>query len=93
MHYLSPEVYGHFLWCEHVVNKGQLHFGGLLYVGSNCSYFSEKKKQKKPNDIKDENLIIKIYKRCNHLGEKSQKESKVTLNTYWDARMLTKTKY
>ena len=41
MHYVSPTVYVYFLWCGHVVNRGQQNFGGFLFVGSNCSYFSE----------------------------------------------------
>ena len=41
MHYLYPTVYAYCLWCGHVVNRGQQNPGGLLYVGSNCSYFSD----------------------------------------------------
>ena len=39
MQHLSPTVYAYYLWCGHVVNRGQQNLGGLLYVGSNCSYF------------------------------------------------------
>ena len=41
MHYLSPTVYAYCLWCGHVLKRDQQNLGGLLYVGSNCSYFSD----------------------------------------------------
>ena len=44
MHYLSPTVYAYFLWCGDVVNRGQQNVGGLLYVDSNYSYFSDNNK-------------------------------------------------
>ena len=41
-----------FLWCGQVVNRGQQNFGGLLYVGSNWSYFFENNNN---NDDDDDN--------------------------------------
>ena len=41
MHYLSPSAYAYFSWCGHVFNQGQQNFGGLLYVGLNCSNISD----------------------------------------------------
>lgn len=39
MDYLSSTVCAYFLWYQNVVNQGQQYFGGLLYVGSNRSYY------------------------------------------------------
>ena len=43
------------IWCGHVVNRGQQNFGGLLYVGSNCSYFSENNNNDNNNNNNNSN--------------------------------------
>ena len=53
MHYISPKLYAYFLWCEHILKQGQQKFVGLLYVGSNCSCFS--------NDDNNNNNNTKNY--------------------------------
>ena len=54
MHYLSPTVYAYCLWCAHVVNRGQQNLGGLLYVGSNCSYSSDNNNNNNNDDDDDD---------------------------------------
>ena len=57
MHYLSPTVYAYCLWCGYVVNRGQQNLGDLLYVGSNCSYFSENDNNNNKNNNNNDNNI------------------------------------
>ena len=54
---ISPIVYAYFLWCEDAVNQD---FGGLLYVGSNSSYFSNNNNNNN-NDNSDKNLKLAFY--------------------------------
>ena len=56
---ISPIVYAYFLWCEDAVNQD---FGGLLYVGSNSSYFSNNNNNNNNNnDNSDKNLKLAFY--------------------------------
>ena len=58
---ISPIVYAYFLRCGHAVNQD---FGGLLYVGSNSSYFSNDNKNNNDNNNNDNNNIDKNFDWC-----------------------------
>ena len=63
MHYLSPTAYAYCLWYGHVVNRGQQNLAGLLYIGSNCSYFSannSNNSNNNNNNNNNNNIIILI---------------------------------